>query len=423
MSKTSEDLQRAFGFLWPVEPAVLKHLAHLCPPNPVVVNIGAGVGTSAMAFLEARDDLTCYTVDIQDAATPFGGLENERTVLAEAGHWPSERHHQVLSDSAAYGRLWAENQSADVDLVFVDGDHYTEGVIRDIDAWLPCIRPGGIISFHDVGPNWGNGTVTAAIEAKRGEFSDEVCRISLIQAFYTRGGGSTQEIIKRVGPGPGPLQSISFPAYYPAMAGWLATAEPETWAWCFDHIGQDWLCVDAGAHVGMYTILFAAKASKGQVIAVEPCPETAEMLRTNIAHNARYGLRQVGHIRLLRKALGDKTGVFDERLWFTGRDPSNGKHDFVRLDEWGAFLPRLDLLKTDVDGWDLEALRGSEGLVKRFRPIILSEINYAMEWRGHTISDAERLLAEWNYGHRVLDREMWLCWPREDAGKAALCAS
>lgn len=36
-----------------------------------------------------------------------------------------------------------------LDLVFIDGDHSYEGVIADIDAWLPKIRKGGFISGHD----------------------------------------------------------------------------------------------------------------------------------------------------------------------------------------------------------------------------------------------------------------------------------
>jgi hypothetical protein len=62
-------------------------------------------------------------------------------------------------------------------------------------------------------------------------------------------------------------------------------------------------------------------------------------------------------------------------------------------------------------------------LIERFRPIILSEINYALEWRAHTFAEAEDFFRRLNYGHRVLDKEMWLCWPRESEEKAKLCAA
>lgn len=35
------------------------------------------------------------------------------------------------------------------DVVFIDADHRVENVIRDIIAWLPKVKSGGIISGHD----------------------------------------------------------------------------------------------------------------------------------------------------------------------------------------------------------------------------------------------------------------------------------
>ena len=48
-----------------------------------------------------------------------------------------------------------------VDFVFVDADHSTEGVLRDLTAWAPKVRPGGLIVGHDI--NWRS--VLRAVEA------------------------------------------------------------------------------------------------------------------------------------------------------------------------------------------------------------------------------------------------------------------
>jgi len=39
-----------------------------------------------------------------------------------------------------------------LDAVFIDGDHAYPSVIADIDAWLPKVRPGGILAGHDYTP-------------------------------------------------------------------------------------------------------------------------------------------------------------------------------------------------------------------------------------------------------------------------------
>jgi predicted O-methyltransferase YrrM len=36
-------------------------------------------------------------------------------------------------------------------MVFIDGDHAYEAVLRDYRDWSPLLRPGGVLAFHDVG--------------------------------------------------------------------------------------------------------------------------------------------------------------------------------------------------------------------------------------------------------------------------------
>lgn len=50
-----------------------------------------------------------------------------------------------------------------VDEVFIDGDHKYHSVIADIDAWLPKMKPGGIMSGHDYG-TFAQGVIDAVTE-------------------------------------------------------------------------------------------------------------------------------------------------------------------------------------------------------------------------------------------------------------------
>jgi len=52
----------------------------------------------------------------------------------------------IMSDSAAAAALMGDRS---FDLVFIDADHSYDCVKADIAAWLPKVRPGGILCGHD----------------------------------------------------------------------------------------------------------------------------------------------------------------------------------------------------------------------------------------------------------------------------------
>lgn len=147
MAHNSETLRQAFGYFYPNELAMLKSLVYLCPSSPItVVNIGAGAGTSGLAFLETRTDLHLHTVDITDKSSPFGCLHAEREVCQAAGFTLGDRWHQHHMDSKQLAQWW---DYGPVDVCFIDGDHSYEGASGDIVGWLPHMRTGGFMAVHD----------------------------------------------------------------------------------------------------------------------------------------------------------------------------------------------------------------------------------------------------------------------------------
>jgi predicted O-methyltransferase YrrM len=131
------------GYLTREEVKQLQWLAKRLPENPLVVNIGAGGGTSALAFLQSRPDLRVCTIDIQANSSPLGCLEGELNALRLSGVNFQTRYWQICGDSKAIE--W----NLPIDLVFIDGDHSYEGCKGDIQAWLPRIKPGGFLVLHD----------------------------------------------------------------------------------------------------------------------------------------------------------------------------------------------------------------------------------------------------------------------------------
>ncbi len=134
----------AFGFLFPHECYALYAVARSLPQKGRVVNIGVGAGTSSLAIKEANPSLEVFSVDISEGG-PFGGMQNEVNAFNDAG-MGNLLPYQILGDSKAVGKVWNRGL---LDFILVDGDHSYEGCKGDILSWLPHLRPGGVIAFHD----------------------------------------------------------------------------------------------------------------------------------------------------------------------------------------------------------------------------------------------------------------------------------
>jgi hypothetical protein len=124
--------------------------------------LGAEVGVRAGRFtsrlLRDHPTLTMYAVDswCPRPASPSPGAESY------SGYdWASiiQEFHRATAPFA--GRIVLLHmdsseaarhvQDGSLDFCFIDADHSYEGVARDIDAWAPKVRKGGILSGHDYG--------------------------------------------------------------------------------------------------------------------------------------------------------------------------------------------------------------------------------------------------------------------------------
>lgn len=146
MNRTPDELREAFGFLSRGELELLRELTIALPIHPIIVNIGAGAGTSTSTFLHARHDAKVYSVDIQQESSPYGSFEGEQTALREMGLLDHARYFPILGDSKLVGKRWEHGQ---VDFIFVDGDHSYSGCYDDIRAWMPHLKDGGLMAVHD----------------------------------------------------------------------------------------------------------------------------------------------------------------------------------------------------------------------------------------------------------------------------------
>lgn len=59
---------------------------------------------------------------------------------------------KILREDTAQAARHVEDGA--LDFVFIDADHTYEGCKRDIDAWFPKVRAGGLIAGHDYNEKW-----------------------------------------------------------------------------------------------------------------------------------------------------------------------------------------------------------------------------------------------------------------------------
>jgi len=134
--------------------------------------------------------------------------------------------------------------------------------------------------------------------------------------------------------------------------------------------------VEVGANIGCHTVPLAQKVgATGCVLAFEPQRVIHQMLCGNLALNGLW------NVSAQHAALGAKEGTvqvplvaYEQDMNFGGIAMTEAPGEpvpMVKLDMYP--LTRLDLLKIDVEGMELDVLQGAETTVGKFRPLIYCE--------------------------------------------------
>jgi FkbM family methyltransferase len=149
------------------------------------------------------------------------------------------------------------------------------------------------------------------------------------------------------------------------------------------HCQGRWLAVDVGAHVGLLTRKMLQHFDR--VVCFEPQQENFACLRRNIDP-----LRTTAH----KLALSDVAGLLsmenpspvNSGAWECRPYDGTGEIHSARLD-WFGLKP--DLIKYDVQGHEVQALRGSIETLKRYKPVVIVEC-----WRDGERDNAPRHFLE-----------------------------
>jgi FkbM family methyltransferase len=187
--------------------------------------------------------------------------------------------------------------------------------------------------------------------------------------------------------------------------------EPELARLMARHVKPGAMILDLGAHVGFHTLMLSRRAgSLGRVFAVEPSPATATLLMQHLRWN------NCDNVQVIEALIGDE----EREVAFAYRpdpmDPDGlsnslagdigGKTATVRMTTIDRICAGChpDLIKMDIEGAELLALRGARETLARAAPLLVVSVHpEPMRALGTEPEDLVAFLGAFGYEGHDLD--------------------
>jgi len=139
MSRDTGYLMYIQGMVDDDELKLLGKYAEEVDSGGVIVDIGTSDGKAALYLGSvSKPNTKVFTVDIEIEERFYKHVD-----YMELNH----KVFYIRCTSSRLAGLW----TTPIDMIFIDGSHNFEDVVKDIEKWVPHVKKGGIIAFHDYG--------------------------------------------------------------------------------------------------------------------------------------------------------------------------------------------------------------------------------------------------------------------------------
>jgi FkbM family methyltransferase len=179
--------------------------------------------------------------------------------------------------------------------------------------------------------------------------------------------------------------------------------------------------LDIGAQTGSFTLL-AKFFPQSKWYAFEPIKEAADELNVNLR------LNKIKNVTVHQVGVSDISGEKYLKLpkdvhWGLATLGENGIRfklydervvTVLSLDEFIGVnnIKKIDFIKIDTEGWELNVLKGGKNMIHKDRPLILMELNEQnLEQCRISSQDIYQFLEEIGYEWEFVGREDLLCKP------------
>jgi FkbM family methyltransferase len=155
---------------------------------------------------------------------------------------------------------------------------------------------------------------------------------------------------------------------------------------------------DAGANVGMISVALGHRRPTATIIAVEAHPDNVAALKANVARNDKS-------IIVHHAALSDREGSITLHIGEeSGHHSLAGNDDGIQvpavtIDALLGSVKRVDVMKMDIEGAEVQALRGGMQTLERgtIKAIVCEVVDAHLERAGSSRRELFELLSSYGY--------------------------